>query len=152
MPYATSAQMIDRFTEREVIAITDHANTGEVDTVKLDKALADASGEIDSHLGRRYALPLARGGVVLASQPNLLVGICCDIARYRLTGTEVQETEAIRLRYKDALITLKLLADGLAVFAESPDLVAAGNPNAAGSAVATNERCREFGGSTLGTF
>lgn len=152
MPYATSAQMVDRFTEREVIAITDRDGTGSVDTVQLDKALVDASGEIDSHIGRRYALPLTKGGLPLVAPPQMLVGVCCDIARYRLTGTEVQETDAIRNRYKDAIKVLELLADGRMVFADPPDLLAAGSSNAAGSAVATNTRCREFGSGLLGTF
>jgi len=152
MPYATAAQMVARFTEREVIAITDRDGAGVVDTVQLGKALDDASGEIDSNLGRRYALPLARAGVVLTDTPRLLVGLCCDIARYRLTGTEVQETEAIRNRYRDALKTLKMLADGDMVFAESPDLVTATSPNSPGASVKTNARCREFDSGTLGTY
>lgn len=137
MPYATTQQMVSRFTLREVIALTDRNNTGAVDEVELGRALTDASGEIDAHLGRRYALPLTAGGQPMSAPPQILIGLCCDIARYRLTGTEVQETEAIRARYKDAINVLKLLAAGDMVFAESPDLVGAGNPNAAGSAVAT---------------
>jgi phage gp36-like protein len=152
MPYATPAQMVARFTEREVVAITDRAGAGEVDLVQLGAALVDASAEIDMHLGRRYALPLARAGVVMVTAPTVLVGLCCDIARYRLTGTEVQETEAIRNRYKDATKMLAQLADGSIVLAESPDLVSASNPNSQGAAVQTNERCREFSKDSLGTY
>lgn len=152
MPYATTAQMIARFTEREVIALTDRAGLGVVDTVQLASALVDATGEIDSQLGRRYALPLAQGGVPLAFTPTVLVGLCCDIARYRLSGTEVQETEVIRNRYKDAIRMLGLLADGQAVFAEAPDLVGSGSANAAGSVVRGNHRCRAFDDDILGTY
>lgn len=152
MPYATTAQMISRFTEREIIAITDRDGTGLVDEVQLGKALADASAEIDSHLGRRYALPLVRSGVALVDSPVMLVGLCCDIARYRLTGTEVQETEAIRNRYRDAVATLKLLASGEVVIPDGPDLAPAGSSIGAGGFVATNERCREFGSNAWGAF
>lgn len=152
MPYATTAQMIERFTEREVIAITDLANTGLVNEPRLQGALVGASAEIDGYLACRYALPLAVGGVPVVAVPQLLVGLCCDIARYRLTGTEVQETEAIRNRYKDALKTLQLIAGGDVLFAESPDLVASGNPNAGGASIQGNQRDRLFGPGCLGGY
>ncbi|WP_431287474.1 gp436 family protein [Roseateles chitinivorans] len=147
MTYATTAQMVERFTERECIALSDRSGAGVVDEAQLTAGgLVPASDEINIYLGRRYALPLAQGGVPLVSPPAMLVGICCDIARYRLTGTEVQETDPIRRRYKDAVVALQLLADGKAVFAESPDLVGGSNPNAAGASVKSNERRRLFGG------
>lgn len=152
MPYASQADMVFRFTEREVIAITDRENTGDIDAAQLAAALDGASAEIDSHLGRRYALPLSTGGVPLVTAPKILVGLCCDIARYRLTGTEVQETEAIRDRYKDAIAVLQKLADGKVVFGESIDLQSSSNSNAAGASVKSNERCREFGSGTLGSY
>ena len=152
MPYATTAQMLARFTEREVVALTDTAGTGLVDAEKLGLALVDASAEIDGYIGRRYALPLTRGGAPLPATPQILVGLCCDIARYRLTGTEVQETEAIRARFRDAVKVLMSLGDGSVVFAESPDLLSSGNPNAAGAVVRTNQRDRMFGTDTLGSY
>jgi len=152
MTYATTAQFVARFTEREAIALTDRDGIGRVDEVQLGDAIASAGAEIDAHLGKRYALPLAREGVPLASAPLVLVGVCCDIARYRLCGTEVQETDAVRNRYRDALALLKTLASGEAVFAESPDLLPASSANAAGGAVAANERARSFGRDTLGGY
>lgn len=151
MPYATQAQMIARFTEREVIAITDREGTGQIDAAQLASALSDAGLEIDAHLGRRYVLPLARGGVALATPPQLLVGLCCDIARYRLTGTEVQETEAIRNRYKDAMRVLQQLADGELVFGEAPDLLGASGSQAAAGVVASSRR-RLFDQDLLGRY
>lgn len=152
MAYATAAQMILRFTEREVIAITDRVGAGQVDDVQLGAALDQASTEIDGYIGRRYALPLASGGVPIAPSPTLLVGVCCDIARYRLTGTEVQETEAIRNRYRDAIALLKLLASGEVVLAEAPDLLPATSTNSRGASAVVNDRERVFGADSLGTF
>lgn len=152
MAYATTAQMIERFTEREVLALTDRANTGEIDETRLGAAIEAAGSEIDAHLGRRYTLPLTAAGVVLTTPPLMLTGLCCDIARYRLSGTEVQETDAIRNRYKDAINVLKMLGNGEMVFAEAPDLLPATSPNAGGGTVATNERCRLFGRETLGSY
>lgn len=152
MPYATTAQMIARFTEREVIALTDRTGAGVVDEVQLADAITQAGAEIDAHLGRRYRLPLALDGTPLATAPQILVGLCCDIARYRLTGTEVQETEAIRVRYQDALRMLAKLGSGETVFAESPDLLGSGNANAQGAAVKSNQRCRTFPPHSMGGY
>lgn len=100
MSYASQQDMIDRFGEREVHILTDRENMGLIDQAVLAYALAQADAEIDSHLQGRFALPLA-------SVPVLLVGIACDVARYRLAGTDIRETDPIRTRYKDAV---KLLA------------------------------------------
>jgi len=145
MSYATPAQFVARFTEREAIALSDRAGLGVLDEAQLlDGGLQPATDEINGFLGRRYALPLAVAGVPMVTPPAVLVGLCCDIARYRLTGTEVQETDAIRRRYTDAVKALQLLADGKTVFAESPDLVGGTNPNAQGANVQTNDRERLF--------
>lgn len=105
MPYATQADMIDAFGEREVIALTDRDNLGTIDASVLGKALANAAGEIDRYLVGRYPLPLANA-------PQILTTYCCDIARYRLCGTDVAETEAARTRYKDAIRFLEAVRDG----------------------------------------
>ncbi len=105
MPYATQTDLIARFGEREVIALSDRAGTGEVDAEVIASAIEQAGDEIDAYLGGRYSLPLA-------SVPRLLVGVCCDIVRYRLCGADVQETEPARNRFKDALKTLSCVRDG----------------------------------------
>ena len=93
--YATPADMVSLFGEREVIALSDRALAGAIDAAVLADALEQAAAEIDAYLAGRYALPLAR-------VPRLLMRICCDIARYRLCGNDTQETEPVRNRYKDA--------------------------------------------------
>ncbi len=103
--YATTADMVRTFGESEVIELTDRTGTGEIDQGILDGALADASAEIDSHLAARYRLPLV-------PVPTHLIRICCNIARYMLTGSDVQETDPIRVRYKAAVDYLKLAAAG----------------------------------------
>lgn len=106
MPYATKANMIARFGEPEVIALTDR--TGSLDAVDdavLASALAEADAEIDPYLAPRHTLPLS-------SVPEILAGFACDIARYRLSGSVVTETETVRNRYKDAIKFLELVASG----------------------------------------
>jgi phage gp36-like protein len=105
MIYATLADLVAQFGDREVIAIADRNDDGIPDQPLVDSALQRASDTMDAYLAARYALPLA-------SIPRQLVDVCCDIARYKLCGAEVTETEAVRLRYKDALKTLELIRDG----------------------------------------
>jgi phage gp36-like protein len=106
MSYAAKANMLARFGEPEVIALTDRANLGVVDDTVLAGALAEADAEIDPYLAPRHTLPLA-------SVPKILTGFACDIARYRLCGSGgVTETEEIRNRYKDAVKFLEKVAEG----------------------------------------
>lgn len=112
MSYATQADMIDAFGEREVIALADRDNLGVLDAALLAAALTKASGEIDIYLGARYAVPLA-------SPPPLIVTCCCDIARYRLSGAQVTEVDTVRNRYKDAIRFLEGVRDGKTDLADS---------------------------------
>lgn len=103
--YATKQDMIDRYSERELIELTDRAEPytdAIVDTV-LDKALADAGIEIDSYIARKYDLPLA-------STPPMLNRHACTIAWYILHRG--RHPDEVRDQYKDALSWLKDVADG----------------------------------------
>ena len=105
MTYATQQAMIERFAEREVIALTDRDSTGSINDAVLAVALANADAEINTYLESRVSLPLA-------VTPVVLVGYACDIARYRLTGAEVVETETIARRYHEAIKFLTMFAAG----------------------------------------
>jgi len=105
MTYATQQNMVDRFGEREVIALTDRDNTGVIDATVLAQGLDAAAGEVNAYLAVRYALPLT-------STPIIVRDFACDIARFRLCGGEVTETEEVRNRYKDAIKFFERVADG----------------------------------------
>jgi phage gp36-like protein len=106
MSYAAKANMIARFTEAEVIALTDRENVGVINDAVLDGMLAEADAEIDPYLAPRHVLPLA-------AVPKILIGFACDIARFRLCGAGgVTETEEIRNRYKDAVKFLEKVSRG----------------------------------------
>ncbi|WP_243466188.1 gp436 family protein [Sodalis glossinidius] len=94
--YARRDDMVLRFGEREVRTLTDRDNTGEINAAVLAGGLQAAADEINGYIGGRYTLPLP----VVSSN---LRGIACDIARYRLTGTERVCTGEIRDRYRDAI-------------------------------------------------
>lgn len=106
MAYATVEDMIARFGELEVLQLTDRNQEGVIDKTVVKTALDDATAEIDAYLGR-FRRPFE-------DVPPILVRLCCDIARYRLTAAQgVLITEEIRNRYKiDVLELLKALAKG----------------------------------------
>ncbi|TVP08815.1 gp436 family protein [Shewanella sp. KCT] len=104
MPYATAEQMIARFGEQELTALTDRDGTvGGVVMAALDTAINDASALIDGYLAGRYALPLAH-------PLPALTRICCDMARYGLYDDAV--SDAVAKRNDDAVRFLEKVAQG----------------------------------------
>jgi len=104
MPYATQADLVSRFGEQELIDQTDRINGAVVDAAVVAREIAYASAVIDAYLASRYALPLPD------PVPDLLVGLCCDLARYALYTDAAPET--VRDRYKDAVARLRDIAAG----------------------------------------
>lgn len=105
MPLATLQHMVERFGEREMIALTDRDNTGGIDEAVLNSALNSAEVEINAYLAALYQLPFA-------SVPVIVRDFSCDVARYRLCGSEVTETEEVRARYKDAIKFFEKVSKG----------------------------------------
>ena len=105
MVYATKQQMIDHYGEDDMVDVTDRATppTGEINDDVLDQALANASAVIDSHVGRRYNLPLS-------PVPALLVPVCMKIAFYNLHRGRY--TDEVRKEYEDALSILNKISSG----------------------------------------
>jgi phage gp36-like protein len=105
MSYATGDQFVKAFGDREAIELTnlDDAESDGITETVLERALADASAEMDSYLWR-YSLPFA-------SIPQPLIGCCLDIARHRLD--RIREREDVRKRYEDWKKWLEQVAKGL---------------------------------------
>ena len=104
MPYATAADLVARFGEEELVQLADPQGTGAWDAGIVNQALADASAEMDAYLAERYAVPVPAS--------DLVVRICCDIARYRLW--EDRASDEVRRRYEDAVRMLRDIAAGRA--------------------------------------
>lgn len=105
--YAQVDDFVVRIGERESIELTDREMHGVVDEDLLQVALADSSSQIDGYLGGRYKLPLA-------TVPQNLVRICCDLARYHLTSkSSVTMTEEVENRYKFCLKELENISKGV---------------------------------------
>ncbi|MFV9485901.1 phage protein Gp36 family protein [Pseudomonas aeruginosa] len=75
MSYCTLADLIEQYSEQKIRELSDRVNkpATTIDTVIVDRAIADADSEIDLHLHGRYQLPLA-------SVPTALKRIACGLA------------------------------------------------------------------------
>lgn len=141
MSYATQADLVERFGEREVIALSDPDGLGQIDASRIATAIGHAGDEIDSYLGGRYGLPLA-------AVPRLLVGICCDIVRYRMSGSDVTETAKVRDRFLDATNRLEKIRDGKLTLGLDPAL----SPVGTGNTVLIQDGRRRFTADTLSDY
>ena len=110
MAYATLDQLVSLFGADEIRTLSDRQGTGELDEQVLLDALDRASSEVDSYLADRYATPLSDSDPI----PPVVVSVTGDIARYRLTGGDIRDTDPIRERYTKALNWLRDVADGKA--------------------------------------
>lgn len=103
MTYATTADLIRRFGEAEVLQLSDHDITGEIDEAVVAQALADADEVIDGYVSGRYAVPLT-------PVPALVAMVACDLARHRLHRDA--PTEAVLAAHKQAMALLDDIAKG----------------------------------------
>lgn len=126
MSYATVQDMVDRFSERELIQLTAGADASTIDAEKVERMLADAQAYLDGYVGAVYQLPLI-GCVKPAPTlddpaatalvpPPALVRWACDVARYYLYDQVAPEHEVF-VRFKAAQRDLEAIATGKAVLA-----------------------------------
>jgi phage gp36-like protein len=104
MPYATQQDIIDRKGEDALFIAADRDGDDAIDTTLVNTALTDATDEINVYIGKAKALPLSL-------VPPVLIGLCVDIALYRLSE-HTAYTEEKRQRYDDAIKLLKSIASG----------------------------------------
>lgn len=141
MAYSTAAAMIARYSEGELIQLTDRADppTGAVVTAVIDQALDGASAEIDSYLGARY-------GTLLGTDIPVLKDACETLARERLfedraTAVVMRDADRVRRWLRD-------LADARASLPLSGDEAGAVIPGPvtyqAGSRVFTRDTMADF--------
>ena len=103
MPYITLTDLTQRFGEDEILSLTD-TGSGEIGTELVDRAIEDASGEIDGYVAAGgYTLPLT-------PVPSIIKAYACDIARYRLYDESA--LEQVSKRYDDAIKFLRAVAKG----------------------------------------
>ena len=103
MSYCTVQNLIDRYSENELIQLSDNDNLGQVNEVVIDQSIADASSLIDGYLGGRYALPIT-------PVPLSLVRIASELTRYYLQKGVIQDD--VEKRYQNTIKTLEKIASG----------------------------------------
>lgn len=110
MAYAATADMIDRFGEAEMVRLTTPAGQAmeEVGDASASRALADASGQIDSYLRPRYRVPLD-------PVPAEIRRAACMLARYDLSMGDGRAPSDQTAKARDDVIAwLRSLAAGTA--------------------------------------
>ncbi len=104
MTYASQQDLIDRYSEAELIQRTAVDGGDEIDAATVAAALADADAEIDLHLRVRYRVPLA------LPAPTVIVKIACALARFTLWKDAV--SEKVETDRDNAMALLRDLAAG----------------------------------------
>jgi phage gp36-like protein len=106
MPYATQQQLIDRYGQSMLVALTDRGEppSEAIDADVVARALAGADALIDGYLAGLYALPMA-------STPPMLEPIAQAIAIYDLHITEPEKK--IQNDYDNALKRLSEISKGI---------------------------------------
>jgi phage gp36-like protein len=103
MSYATVADLLADAPAELVAQLT---GAVEPDEDKIERALENASGKIDSYLASRYPVPLT-------DAPIMLRTCCVDMALYELMKLRpLGDIEDARLRYTDALRFLEQVNQG----------------------------------------
>ena len=95
--YATREDMLVRFVAHEIVQLENMHNDG-LDAT--NKALKDATEQINSYVSVRYSTPV--------NKTEYLTVIACNIARYRLYMVEA--TDEVKARYDEAVAWLKDVA------------------------------------------
>lgn len=104
MAYCSYNDLVLAFGENEVVNMLDRDRDGSEDDGVADDGIAFASDLIDGYLRERYSLPIS-------SVPRNLVGVACDIARYRYY--QDQPTDLVVMRYQAALDWLRDVSKGI---------------------------------------
>jgi phage gp36-like protein len=105
--YITEQELIDRFGEGELIAVTNRTDpaAATIDPDVLDAAIRDAQDEVDGYL--------AAGGIAVPLGypiPPRVARVVSDLTRWHLYDD--QATEEVRRRYEDARAWLRDVASG----------------------------------------
>lgn len=101
--YCTQQNLIDRYGSPELVQITNPDNLAAttINVTVLNKAIADATAEIDGYL---------TGYLPLSPVPANFERLACDITRYHLYDDLV--TEQVKERYKNHISYLIKVAEG----------------------------------------
>jgi phage gp36-like protein len=106
MAYCSLADILEEIDEEVLIAITDTTDSGVVDSVKIDSAIARADSIIDGYLSSRVSVP-----VVTVTQTLKTLSI--DIAIHRLFSRKESVPQEREKKFEQALEFLNAFTKGL---------------------------------------
>lgn len=110
MAIITQQMLEDRVGEAELIRLTDDADSGETNTLVMDRIIDDAESELLSYLGQQYTLPLTLANAIDASVVRAHV---LDVAVYRLyLHRDRSANEDLARVYKSAIEWAQQIAAG----------------------------------------
>lgn len=138
MAYATLQTLTDQVGVDELTRSSDRDGNGAIDPGVVERALEDASSEIDSYVGSVYKLPLN-------PVPGIVITYTGIIALYRMSLETGSYTEEKRKRYEDAIRWLRDVAKGVA----SLDGEVEAAPKSSGG-IRVFSQSREYGRDKLG--
>lgn len=113
MSYATHTDLEGRLGTAAYVQLTDDAGAGVADVDQASAALREAEGEVNSFLGRRYAVPVNAGGQEALAA--LLRSVTLDIAEYRLHARRLSVPDAVVRKREATVAWLRRVAAGEAV-------------------------------------
>lgn len=110
MAYVDVDGLVARFGAEELIQLTDRTNMppSTIDTAVVEKAIADASSQIDGYLAKRYRLPLD-------PVPSILSKVAADLARYHLRGDSAEKDTVVAINYRGSIDWLRDVSKGVAM-------------------------------------
>lgn len=108
MVYCTLDDIYGSIDAQDVIDYTDDEDTGAVNMIRVDQAIAGAGALIDSHMGGRYVVPLN-------PVPDMILELAVDIAIYKIASRRGKAPEGRREKFDDAVKLLEKIAAGKAV-------------------------------------
>jgi len=132
MGYITNADIEERVGSVAFVQLADDDGNGVADVGVVDEARLGAEGQVNSYLGRRYAVPIN-----LTTHPDLadvLASFTLDLGEYRLRLRRPPVPEDARRRRDQAIEWLTRVADGRI---ELPSAVVVAASSAKGTIAAT---------------
>lgn len=112
MAYTTRAKLIERISDATLIQLTDDEGDGTKIDERVEAAISDACGVIDSYLRGRFAIPLSD------TAPEPVPSICADIAIFNLYERrgDFLISDKIQERYKRSIKKLEDIQSGKITF------------------------------------
>lgn len=128
MAYSTIDDLKKLLPKEAIIQLTDDEDTGDMNTTRINEAIAQADAEIDAYCGRLYTIPFS-------PVPDLVRKFSVDMAIYHLFSRRIEEMPEIRKeRYQNAIRQLENISKGTMSLGEQPE-----PEQPAGGSVMTNK-------------